>query len=211
MQTSACRRDCGAGPGVQSWGCGAGMGAGARQPQPRLHHCPASCRALPPAFVRCGLVKSREASAPSAPLLCGDVQGSPPATGCCQRLSFCLPFLLVPWLREVPPASDRLPGCAALCGCSRVRIPGGMKAGMEPSSSAWLCCLLAVTGHAEPFLCQIEGLYHEQLAKLGSTLGRREIAAGCCGIPGTTVPSPARPCCPGFPQPAGGCTARVMC
>lgn len=54
---------------------------------------------------------------------------------------------------------------------------------MEPSGSAQLCCLLAVMGHTELFLRQIEGLRHKQLARLGSTLGRREIAAGCSGIP----------------------------
>lgn len=54
---------------------------------------------------------------------------------------------------------------------------------MEPSGSAQLCCLLAVTGHAELFLRQIEGLHHKQLARLGSTSGRREIAEGCSGIP----------------------------
>lgn len=75
-------------------------------------------------------------------------------------------FLLAAWLREVLPASERLPGCAqpraAAAKSSLLRIPGGME-GMEPSSSAQLCCLLAGAGRAVP--CQTEGLCHKQLVR----------------------------------------------
>lgn len=78
---------------------------------------------------------------------------------------------------------------------------------MEPSGSAQLCCLLAVTGHAELFLHQLEGLHHKQLARLGSASGRREIAEGCSGIPvpqSHPLPSPPH-------RELVRCTSRVTC
>lgn len=71
-----------------------------------------------------------------------------------------------------------------MCSCSKEQPAEDScwdGAGMEPSGSAQLCCLLAGAGRAVP--CQTEGLRHKQLVSFGSTLGRREITTGCSGIP----------------------------
>lgn len=107
---------------------------------------PCLCHCQPPLSSHmCGLLQRKEMSAflsfCTGKRIAG-MQGSPSATGCCQCLIF-FAFLLAPWLREVLPASERLPGCAQPCVAaaksSLLRIPGGMEGdGAKQLSTALL-------------------------------------------------------------------------
>lgn len=78
--------------------------------------------------------------------------------------------------------------------------------GMEPSSSAQLCCLLAGAGRAVP--CQTEGPCHKQLVSFGSILAgeKSQQRAALASLSPGSIPW-------GLPtlQGLGQSTAGVMC
>lgn len=89
------------------------------------------------------------------------MQGSPSATGCLIFFS----FLLAPQLREVLPASERLPGCVQPCEAaaksSLLRIPSGMEEGwsqaaQHSSAASWL-------GQAELFPARLKAFVTSSL------------------------------------------------